>query len=131
MTESVRARRAFEDYWNMGSGRSLAKLAALYRERRVSAGEARVPTTRVETLEHWSRAFNWQERLLAQIRKEAGIAEVRAVQELQTQKKARLAEALALRSAGGRGVKQFLDRVSAGDLEKMPCAGYRAFQENG
>lgn len=129
--ETIKARQAFEDYWDMGPGRSLAKLASLYRGRRVTAGEVRVPTTRVETLEQWSREFNWQGRLFARMRQEAELAEMRAVQELQAQKKARLAEAQALRAAGVMGVRRFLELVRAGELEKLPFAGYKVFPEKG
>lgn len=61
--ETPRARLAWLDYLQMGDGRSLEKLAALYAERGRTAGKARVPTIRIATLQDWSATFGWQARL--------------------------------------------------------------------
>lgn len=68
MIETPRARQAWADYLALGPERSLAKLVALYSERRQTAGRARArrgPTVRIATLEAWSQRFGWQARLQA------------------------------------------------------------------
>lgn len=59
-SETPNAVRAFEDYWEMGNGRSLRKLAAKYEERK-AAGEA-VPCATLSRLTLWSSAHKWQQR---------------------------------------------------------------------
>lgn len=59
MLETNKASQAFEDYFNLGPGRSLAKLVQSYGE----AGAKSVPTKHLATLEKWSSAFRWQERI--------------------------------------------------------------------
>lgn len=51
--ESAKAYQAFLDYWELGQGRSLAKLAQKY-------GKS---TAYVRQLEKWSTAYNWQDRV--------------------------------------------------------------------
>ena len=67
--ETPNALQAFEDYWAMGDGRSLPKLAQQYAARSV-AGES-VPTTRENTLKMWSAGHNWQARVAQRITEEA------------------------------------------------------------
>lgn len=59
MRETAKALKAFEDYFNLGPGRSLAKLAQSYGDPRARS----VPTKHLATLEKWSSAFRWQERV--------------------------------------------------------------------
>lgn len=56
--ESNKALRAFEDYFNLGPARSLAKLVQMYGK---ASGGA--PTRHKSTLEKWSSDFRWQERV--------------------------------------------------------------------
>lgn len=58
MRETNKSRKAFEDYFNLGPGRSIHKLHALYQSR----PEAR-PTRHVSTLKSWSTAHGWQKRV--------------------------------------------------------------------
>jgi len=67
--ETPNALQAFEDYWAMGDGRSLPKLALLYSDR-MATGEA-VPTTREATLKRWSTEQGWQARVAQRITEEA------------------------------------------------------------
>jgi len=60
MHETNRARQAFEDYFNMGPGRSLESLLRRYQV----ATEALPPTKRIATLKDWSRKHDWQNRVL-------------------------------------------------------------------
>lgn len=66
--ETPDALQAWEDYWSMGDGRSLQKLASLYRARSVSGED--VPTKRLPTLVKWSSEHGWQERLKQRITEE-------------------------------------------------------------
>jgi len=62
--ESRRANDALQDYYLMGSGRSLAKLLERYRgqsEGKPGVGEP--PTRRKATLEGWSVRYQWQARV--------------------------------------------------------------------
>ena len=63
--ESPRALQAFEDYWQLGDGRSLAALAAVYQ--RQSDGGEDVPTRYLRRLEEWSAQFGWQQRVKQRI----------------------------------------------------------------
>jgi hypothetical protein len=58
--ESIKALRAFEDYWNMGEGRSLDKLVKVYQAQPECTP---TPTRHLKTLKGWSSAYDWQERL--------------------------------------------------------------------
>jgi|GEM_PF-6585379 len=62
MRETPKARQAFADYLAMGSGRSLEKLLEQYRQQ--SGSGTSVPSLRYRTLADWSRAHNWQTRLV-------------------------------------------------------------------
>lgn len=60
-TESNKARQAFEDYYALGAGRSLAKLAKAYQ----SQPKPSPPTKLLSTLKHWSSAFDWPGQVAA------------------------------------------------------------------
>lgn len=61
--EGAKAYRAFTDYCNMGAGRSLRKLVAVYAQQIDGKAAAELPpTTRLRTLEGWSVTFRWLER---------------------------------------------------------------------
>lgn len=56
--EKPEAARAFEDYYALGEGRSLARLAAMYR-----ASSNPAPTRHIRTLKDWSARHGWQQRI--------------------------------------------------------------------
>lgn len=58
MKETNKARSAFEDYYNMGPGRSLVKLMEQYR-----TNTKAVPTKHISRLKVWSTGHGWQERV--------------------------------------------------------------------
>lgn len=58
MKESLRHKEVFEQYYIMGNDRSLSKL----REKLMSL-ECRQDVVNLRTLQRWSKAFNWQERI--------------------------------------------------------------------
>ena len=61
MKERAQHRRAFDQYLRLGGLRSLEQLHALLAEEAVAAGSS-PPTLR--TLENWSSALHWQDRLV-------------------------------------------------------------------
>lgn len=69
MAETIKAKQAFEDYYNMGPGRSLAELFRVYRKR----PKGKAPTQRLATIKTWSSKYNWQERV---VDRDAEIAQV-------------------------------------------------------
>jgi hypothetical protein len=58
MRETNKSRSAFEDYYNMGPGRSIQKLHVLYQ----TQPETR-PTKHISTLKSWSTKHGWQKRV--------------------------------------------------------------------
>ena len=56
--EKPEAARAFEDYYALGEGRSLSRLAAMYR-----ASTEPAPTRHIRTLKDWSTRHGWQQRV--------------------------------------------------------------------
>lgn len=59
MRETNKAKQAFEDYFNLGPGRSLRILHDQYR----SNTEHRPPTIQLATIKKWSSEHGWQERI--------------------------------------------------------------------
>lgn len=57
--ESNKARQAFEDYFNLGAGRSIDKLVQKYNEPSTKSP----PTKHRATIGKWSSAHNWQQRV--------------------------------------------------------------------
>lgn len=67
MRETNKARQAFEDYFGMGPGRSLAKLQRKYSKAKTASS----PSRHLATLQKWSTAHGWVKRVAE---REAGIA---------------------------------------------------------
>lgn len=67
MRETNKARRAFEDYFNLGPSRSIRKLHRTY----IEPTSESPPTKHLRTLLEWSRVHGWQDRIL---QREAKIA---------------------------------------------------------
>lgn len=63
--ETPNALQAFEDYWAMGDGRSLRKLAVAYKERTNGGHEA--PTKQLGQLFKWSSQHHWEDRVKQRI----------------------------------------------------------------
>ena len=59
MKETNRARQGFEDYYQMGPGRSIRKLIRTYNE----VDTNNPPTKHHTTLAKWSKVHGWQERV--------------------------------------------------------------------
>lgn len=60
--ETANAAKAFEDYYNQGSERTLAKLHRFYQFQRDQG--VPVPTARYPTLKQWSADFGWKRRII-------------------------------------------------------------------
>ncbi len=76
MRETNKAKQAFEDYFNLGPGRSLATLAAQYQ--RQKGTKQSPPTSNLRTLKTWSTKHGWQDRI-AQREAEIAHAEFEAI----------------------------------------------------
>lgn len=63
--ESRKANEALMDYWLMGGGRSLDKLAALYTST-TNPLLKEPPTKKINTLKTWSQKLHWQARIARQ-----------------------------------------------------------------
>ncbi len=59
MKETNKARKAFEDYFNMGPGRSIKKLVRFYNKPTMKSP----PTKHFSTLAKWSTNHGWQKRV--------------------------------------------------------------------
>ena len=59
MKETNKARKAFEDYFNMGPGRSIKKLVRIYNEPTTKSP----PTKHFSTLAKWSTKHGWQKKV--------------------------------------------------------------------
>ena len=59
MKETNKARSAFEDYYNIGPGRSIRKLHQSY----IEGSSKTIPTKHVRTLLEWSTKHGWQKRV--------------------------------------------------------------------
>ena len=65
--ETADAQQGFEDYWALGDGRSLRKLAAAYE----GQTEGEPPTRDLHTIERWSSSHGWQARVKDRIIEES------------------------------------------------------------
>lgn len=63
MRETNKAKRAFEDYFAMGPGRSIRKLHERYCRQKDAEASPNPPTARLRTLKTWSAEHNWQDRV--------------------------------------------------------------------
>lgn len=120
--ESAAAREAWLDYFDLGFGRSLNKLLALYQERHAQGRD--VPTRNRRTLEVWSAEHRWQERLIDRQRSVAEQAEADLVGERKAFARQRMNEARALHTIGGAVAQEIIRRVQAGELAQIPLIGY-------
>lgn len=61
MKETQQQKDAFEDYWNLGTDRSLTKLQEHYTGLALKTGKM-APSIR--SLKRWSTLYNWQEKVM-------------------------------------------------------------------
>jgi hypothetical protein len=105
MQETAKAQEAFERYYAMGGQRSLEKLANQFGYRK-------------RTLEHWSRAHDWQARVLARHAEEVAAAREAARKEAATLARRRLRNAQILQESG-------VAIISRADLHALESAEAR------
>lgn len=90
-TPSARVLRAYQDYFELGAGRNLVKLADAYIAMEEEYGQGTAPTTSLGTLRAWSARWNWSlqckldEREIYHERREARLDSARAMAERQAQ----------------------------------------------
>ena len=125
--EKPEAARAFEDYYALGEGRSLARLAAMYR-----ASSNPAPTRHIRTLKDWSARHGWQQRIKDRDAEDA--EEVRkALKKRVKAHRERLLGAIEVDSA--RYIKQLredpaaLMATDAGALEKLTKLYFQLAEE--
>ena len=76
--ESAAALQAFEDYYQLGPGRSLKKLLTKYLADK--RNEISIPTSQFRTLADWSSKYAWQERIKQRIAEDAAEYRSRALE---------------------------------------------------
>lgn len=134
--ESSRANDALNDYWLMGSARSLRKLLGGYGQQVVDAGSTRQPpTTKWTTLSKWSHLFGWQDRVSRQkeIDDALALAAYRARHMSSAEVLARLADQARADMADFAGVRTQNDLVDLPQsaLVKKITAVYRKSEATG
>lgn len=90
-TPTTRVIRAYQDYFDLGEGRSLKKLHEMYVQMDEIHGEGTAPTTSYGTLMQWSNKWQWQLQIridsgqIYQQRKQKRFDAVEAINERQSQ----------------------------------------------
>lgn len=124
MKEKTKHRLAFDLYVRLGPGRSLEALHEAMREDPSGIGLKRAPG--LSTLEAWSSAFHWQDRLL-DLEREAqerdGEAQVQALREMNER---HAKEGLALQQKGFERLQQLpTSKMAANDAIRAVIEGVR------
>lgn len=125
--ETPKSLQAFEDYWDMGIGRTLERLAEQYKAEKAQGNSP--PTTNVRQLEEWSRLFDWQGKVRGRMahlteRKEAELAGERVKMARQ-----RLSEARALHGISAVVIAELQKRITAGEIQKLAFSRYATTME--
>lgn len=92
---------ALRDYYAMGPGRSIRRLAARYKEQKAQGGKL-PPTLKVNTLFKWSTVWAWQERVAAQTELDNQADKLEIDQRRRDALEAEWVNAQALRDIAGR-----------------------------
>lgn len=101
MQETLKAQLAFEDYWNLGPGRSLLKLA----EKRVAEGGYHGTAESCRRhIAQWSTEHNWQARIAERIMFDA-----------EQQRNALREHSIRIRRAVADGLTRRIEKALAGD----------------
>jgi len=115
MKETTRHRLALDLYVRMGAGRSLEALRRALQEDPSKIGLSRAPSR--STLETWSSAFHWQERLLDLERQAAERDREELLKALQEMNERHAKEGLALQQKGVEGLKSLSpEKLSASEV---------------
>lgn len=104
-----KAEQAFEDYWSLGTGRSLEKLVVFYQQ------TTHKVTTNFRTLAEWSRRYEWQRRVAE--RTEAELEEKRHREKAELEEERRNRRTL-LKAYRGK----FIERMKTFDLNSASVA---------
>lgn len=124
MTEKTKHRLAFDAYVRLGPGRSLEALRKALLDDPSGNGLRRAPSA--STLESWSSAFHWQDRLLdleRDARERDREAQLRALQEMAER---HVKEGLALQQKGVERLQQLLPPdMNPGDAIRAVIEGVR------
>ncbi len=124
MAASARQEAAFHVYIELGAHRSLKDLHSELRADPSRAGLKRVPSLR--TLESWSSAFGWQERVLDVERKAREASEQQLAEWIQQHRERLRQEGLLLQQKGVEWIKEKVDEeVSAHAAIRAIDAGFK------
>ncbi len=103
--ESAAAIRAFDDYWNLGNGRTLDKLLTRYR---AEPDPEEVPTTDARELRRWHNDYNWQMKCAEREARVSEMSEAMVAEDRATMKRERLNELRKVRTLAS----QILDQAA-------------------
>ena len=124
MKESTRHRRAFDRYARLGGGRSLEALHDAIDDDPSQVGLSRAPTLR--TLESWSAAFHWQDRMRELEREAAARDQEDLLERLREMNERHAREGLALQQKGVERLHQLPpEEMDASDAIRSLVEGVR------
>ena len=121
MKENTKHRRVFDQYVRLGPERSLKGLHGALRLDPALAGLTKAPS--MSSIETWSTAFHWQDRLLDLEREARHRDEEEQVRALRDMKERHIKEGLALQQKGLERLNQL------GPDEMEPADAIRAIRE--
>lgn len=128
---SWRVLTAYQDFLDMGSGRSLVKLHERYLEMEKDKTGIQPPTTSLGTLRHWSQYYQWElqtkvdEGMLIQARREARRDTVKTIVERQTR------AAKILQNVGMSRLQKLIEDIAKGSLDDVTVSEARKFITEG
>lgn len=117
--ENLRARKAFEDYVNMGVSRSLPRLAKLYAETKPSGWERSNSEQAIfRKLAEYSTNLDWQNRLRTRLARESALAVSNAQKNASRHRAERIRRAQKMQQIA----EAIFDKAKIldGDLEDLP-----------
>ncbi len=124
MKEKTRHRLAFDLYVRLGAGRNLEALQEAIQDDASLIGLKRAPSR--STLETWSSAFHWQDRLLDLERQAAEQDQEQQLKALQEMNERHAKEGLALQQKGIERLQALpADELSAGEAVRAVTEGIR------
>jgi hypothetical protein len=124
LRETSKHRKAFDVYVRMGPARSLVELRAALRQQPGLVGLTRGPS--LSSLEAWSSALHWQDRLADLEREARQRDEEEQIQALREMDESQIREGLALQQKGIERLNQIeLEDLTANDAVRAVIEGVK------